>query len=110
MAVALAHHAGHLRSHPLLHVVPLVLGLVLNRRVRLLLIAARCGGVALNGWFLKTMRDAEAPIRTDKSVPKLTTTGPFRYTRNPGFPALTPILGDNRGVATESRREAARRG
>ena len=69
-----------------------------------------CGGVALNGWFLKTMREAEAPIRTDKSVPELTTTGPFRYTRNPGYLALTPVLGDKRGVATESRREAARRG
>jgi hypothetical protein len=42
MAVALAHHVGHLRSHPLFYVIPLVLGLVLNRRVRLLLIAARC--------------------------------------------------------------------
>ena len=69
-----------------------------------------CSGVALNGWFLETMRDAEAPIRTDNPAPKLTTTGPFRYTRNPGYLVLTPILGDNRGVATESRREAARRG
>jgi protein-S-isoprenylcysteine O-methyltransferase Ste14 len=69
-----------------------------------------CGGVVLNGWFLETMRDAEAPIRTDNPAPKLTTTGPFRYARNPGYLALTPILGDNRGVATESRREAARRG
>jgi protein-S-isoprenylcysteine O-methyltransferase Ste14 len=69
-----------------------------------------CGGVALNGWYLKTMRDGNAPIRTDKPVPNLTTTGPFRYIRNPGYLALTPILGDNRGVATESRREAARRG
>jgi len=69
-----------------------------------------CGGVALNGWFLKTMRDGEGAIRTDKPVPKLTTTGPFRYTRNPGYLALTPILGDIRGVATEPRREAARRG
>ena len=69
-----------------------------------------CGGVALNGWFLKTMRDGEGAIRTDKPVPKLTTTGPFRYTRNPGYLALTPILGDIRGGATEPRREAARRG
>jgi protein-S-isoprenylcysteine O-methyltransferase Ste14 len=34
------------------------------------------------------MRGAEAPIRTDKPVPKLTTTGPFRYTRNPSYLAL----------------------
>jgi len=56
------------------------------------------------------MRDGEGAIRTDKPVPKLTTTGPFRYTRNPGYLALTPILGDIRGGATEPRREAARRG
>ena len=96
------------------------MGLVLNGRVRLPLIAAQCGtrpgvaalvrGVALNGWFLKTMRDGDGPIRTDKPVPKLTTTGPLRYTRNPGYLALTPILEDIRGVATEPRREAARRG
>jgi protein-S-isoprenylcysteine O-methyltransferase Ste14 len=34
------------------------------------------------------MRGAEAPIRTDKPVPKLTTTGQFRYTRNPSYLAL----------------------
>jgi protein-S-isoprenylcysteine O-methyltransferase Ste14 len=34
------------------------------------------------------MRGASAPIRTDKPVPKLTTTGPFRYTRNPSYLAL----------------------
>jgi protein-S-isoprenylcysteine O-methyltransferase Ste14 len=86
---------------PLIYVVPLVLGFVLNRRVRLPFLprgAARGlgwpllgGGVALNGWFLKTMRDAEAPIRTDKPVPKLATTGPFRYTRNPSYLALAMI-------------------
>ena len=86
---------------PMIYVVPLLLGLVLDRRVRLPFLprgAARGlgwpllgGGVALNGWFLKTMRDAEAPIRTDKPVPKLTTKGPFRYTRNPSYLALTVI-------------------
>jgi protein-S-isoprenylcysteine O-methyltransferase Ste14 len=86
-------------------VVPLVSGLVLNGRVRLPLIAAQCGtrpgvaalvrGVALNGWFLKTMRDGNGP--------KLTTTGPFRYTRNPRYLALTPILGNR--VQTRSGEE-----
>ena len=93
--------------------VPLVSRLVLNGRVRLPLIAAQCGtrpgvaalvrGVALNGWFLKTMRDGDGPIRTDKPVPKLTTTGPFRYTRNPRYLALTPILGNR--VQTRSGEE-----
>ena len=48
-------------------------------------------GLALNGWFLKMMREAEAPIRTYKPVPRLTTTGPFRYTRNPSYLALAVI-------------------
>ena len=86
---------------PLTYVVPLILGLLIDRTVRLPFVprsAARGlgwpllgGGVVLNGWFLKTMRDAEAPIRTDKPVPRLTTTGPFRYTRNPGYLALAAI-------------------
>jgi len=49
------------------------------------------GGVVLNGWFLKTIRSAEVPIRTDKPVPRLTTRGPFRYTRNPSYLALAAI-------------------
>ncbi len=83
---------------PLIYVVPLLLGLLLDRGACLPFLprgAARGlgwpllgGGVALNGWFLKTMRDAQAPIRTDKPVPRLTTTGPFRYTRNPSYLAL----------------------
>jgi protein-S-isoprenylcysteine O-methyltransferase Ste14 len=49
------------------------------------------GGVALNGWFLRTIRMADVPIRTDKPVPRLTTEGPFRYTRNPSYLALAII-------------------
>ena len=48
-------------------------------------------GVALNGWFLRTIREADVPIRTDKPVPRLTTEGPFRYTRNPSYLALAMI-------------------
>ena len=49
------------------------------------------GGVALSRWFLSTMGEADAPIRTDRPVPRLTTGGPFRYTRNPGYLALAMI-------------------
>ncbi len=86
---------------PLIYVVALALGLVLDRWAPLPFLprgAARGlgwpllgSGLALNVWFLKTMRDAEAPIRTDKPVPRLTTTGPFRYTRNPSYLALGVI-------------------
>jgi len=37
------------------------------------------------------MREAAAPIRTDKSVPRLSTEGPFRYTRNPGYLSLAMV-------------------
>jgi protein-S-isoprenylcysteine O-methyltransferase Ste14 len=45
----------------------------------------------LNGWFLGTIREADVPIRTDKPVPRLTTEGPFRYSRNPSYLALAMI-------------------
>ncbi len=87
---------------PLIYVVPLVLGLMLDRRrhvpflprsrvVRGLGWALLGGGAVLNGWFLKTIRKTDVPIRTDKPVPRLTTEGPFRYTRNPSYLALALI-------------------
>jgi protein-S-isoprenylcysteine O-methyltransferase Ste14 len=86
---------------PLIYLLPLLLGLLLDRRRRLSFLprgAARGlgwsllgGGVALNGLFLRTIREADVPIRTDKPVPRLTTEGPFRYTRNPSYLALAMI-------------------
>ena len=86
---------------PLIYAAPLLLGLLLDRRRHFPFLprgARRAlgwpllgGGAALNAWFLKTIRDAEAPIRTDKPVPRLTTEGPFRYSRNPGYLALAMI-------------------
>jgi protein-S-isoprenylcysteine O-methyltransferase Ste14 len=86
---------------PLIYVLPLLSGLLLDRRVHVPFLprnAARGlgwpligGGVALSRWFLRTMRDAEAPVRTDKPVPRLTTNGPFHYTRNPGYLAMAMI-------------------
>jgi protein-S-isoprenylcysteine O-methyltransferase Ste14 len=86
---------------PLIYVVPLALGLLLDRRAHLPFLprgvsrGLGCsllgGGVVLNVWFLKTIRNAEVPIRTDRPVPRLTTEGPFRYTRNPSYLALAVI-------------------
>ena len=47
---------------------------------------------------MKTMRDADAPIRTDRPVPKLTTDGPFLYTRNPGYLCLAMIYAGIAGL------------
>jgi protein-S-isoprenylcysteine O-methyltransferase Ste14 len=86
---------------PLICLVPLAAGLVLDRRLHLPFLprgVARGlgwsllgGGVTLNAWFLKTIRKADVPIRTDKPVPRLTTEGPFRYSRNPSYLALALI-------------------
>ena len=93
---------------PLIYVVSLVSGLLLERRAHLPYLprgAARGlgwtllgGGVVLNGWFLRTIRDADVPIRTDKPVPRLTTEGPFRYSRNPSYLALAMIYAGIAGL------------
>ena len=86
---------------PLIYVVPLLLGLMLDRRMHLpflprgmargLGLSLLGGGAVLNGWFLRTIRKAEVPIRTDKPVPRLTMEGPLRYSRNPSYLALAMI-------------------
>ena len=86
---------------PLIYVGPLILGLMLDRRRHVPFLPRGVtrglgwtllgGGAVLNGWFLRTIRKTDVPIRTDKPVPRLTTDGPFRYTRNPSYLALAMI-------------------
>ena len=86
---------------PLIYVVPLILGLLLDRRWHVPFLprgVARITGwpliggwVVLSKWSLQTIRDAEVPIRTDKPVPRLTTNGPFAYSRNPSYLALAML-------------------
>ena len=86
---------------PLIYLLPLLFGLILDRKAHLPFLPSGVArivgwpligcGALINGWFLKTIRHAEVPIRTDKPVPKLTTEGPFRYTRNPSYLALAMI-------------------
>jgi protein-S-isoprenylcysteine O-methyltransferase Ste14 len=86
---------------PLIYLVPLVVGAVLDSRKRVPFLppgAARAlgwpligFGVAFNAWFLRTIRWAGVPIRTDRPVPKLTTGGPFHYSRNPSYLALAAV-------------------
>ncbi len=86
---------------PLIYLLPLVLGLLLDRRTHVPFLPRGVSriigwplvvvGALLGGWFRRTMRDADAPVRTDKPVPRLTTDGPFRYTRNPGYLSLAMI-------------------
>lgn len=92
---------------PLIYLMPLLLGLVLDKRRHVPFLprgAARGlgfsllgAGAALNAWFLLTIRKTEVPIRTDRPVPRLSTEGPFRYSRNPSYLALAMIYA---GVAS----------
>jgi protein-S-isoprenylcysteine O-methyltransferase Ste14 len=86
---------------PLLYLLALLLGLLLDRRAQVPFLprgVARVlgwplvgGGMALAAWFIRTMRGADTTIRTDKPVSSLVQNGPFRYSRNPGYVALTMI-------------------
>jgi len=86
---------------PLIYLLPLLLGLILDRKahvpflpsgvVRIIGWPLIGCGVLIAGWWRKTMRDADAPVRTDRPVPRLTTAGPFAYSRNPAYRSLTMI-------------------
>src|SRR5215212_1122025 len=92
---------GFLVPPPLTYLLTLLLGLVLDQRshvpflprsvARILGWPLLGGGVLLNGWFNLTMRRADTPINPRKPVSKLTTEGPFRYTRNPAYLSLTMV-------------------
>ena len=86
---------------PLIYLLALLLGLVLDRRAHVPFLprgVARVlrwplvgGGMALATWFARTMRGAETTLRTDKPVSRVVQDGPFRYSRNPGYLFLAMI-------------------
>jgi len=98
---------GILVPPPLTYLLPLVIGLLLDRRIQVPFLpgsVARslgwpliASGVLLNGWFVFTMRRAGTPIDPRKQVSKLVTDGSFRYTRNPAYLSMTMVYA---GVAT----------
>src|SRR5215207_5567738 len=87
---------------PPLYLLALLLGLFLDRRAHIPFFLPRGvaralgwpfvgGGMALAAWFGRTMRSSDTTIRIDKPVSSLVQDGPFRYSRNPGYLALTMI-------------------
>ena len=86
---------------PLIYLLPLVLGSILDRKAHLPFLRSGVTrivgwpligcGVLIAGWWRKTMREADAPVRTDRPVPRLTTAGPFGYSRNPAYLSLAMI-------------------
>jgi protein-S-isoprenylcysteine O-methyltransferase Ste14 len=92
---------------PLIYLLPLLLGLILNRKARLPFLPSGVArilgwpligcGALIGAWWRNTMREADAPVRTDRPVPRLTTAGPFGYSRNPAYLSLAIIYA---GIAT----------
>jgi protein-S-isoprenylcysteine O-methyltransferase Ste14 len=83
---------------PLIYLAPLLGGLVLDRLVPLPRLPRKltrpagvtilAAGVALMGWFLRTMRHADTPVDPREGPRHLVVGGPFQYTRNPAYVAL----------------------
>jgi protein-S-isoprenylcysteine O-methyltransferase Ste14 len=83
---------------PLVFLIPLVVGLLLHRirarpilpppLARLVGWPLLLGGIVLNVWMVRTMRQSQTPIDPRKSVRRLVTTGPFTLTRNPSYTAF----------------------
>lgn len=86
---------------PLVYLLPLLLGYMLDRKVHVPFLPSGVsriigwpligGGALIGRWWRKTMREADAPVRTDRPVPRLTTKGPFGYSRNPAYLSLAMI-------------------
>ena len=73
---------------PLVYLLALLLGLLVDRKVHVPLLPH---GMALAGWFVRTMRSADTTIRIDKPASGLVQHGPFHYSRNPGYVALALV-------------------
>jgi protein-S-isoprenylcysteine O-methyltransferase Ste14 len=82
---------------PLLYFAPLAAGLLLDRILPLPRLpwrltpagwAVLAGGMAVMGWFLRTMTSAGTPVDVRRAPTRLVVTGPFRYSRNPAYVGL----------------------
>ena len=94
-------NAGVVAPPPLIYLVPLLAGLILNRRIeapflpdglrRIVGLPLLAGGLALGAWFSGTLRGAGTPVDPRKPVAALVTDGPYRYSRNPGYLSLAMV-------------------
>ena len=94
-------NAGVVAPPPLIYLVPLLAGLILNRRIeapflphglrRIVGLPLVAGGLSLGAWFSGTLRGAGTPVDPRKPVAALVTDGPYRYSRNPGYLSLAMV-------------------
>lgn len=101
--------AGVIAPPPVIYLGALVFGLLLNRRFPIPFLPRKIarslgwpllsGGLLLMGWFEWAMRHAGTPANPYKPVSQIATEGPFRYTRNPAYLAMTMIYTGIAGLA-----------
>lgn len=93
-------HAGVIAPPPLLYLVPLLIGLWLERRIPLailpaawaILVGALCILAGMIGlWAILTFRRAGTRPEPWKPVTALVVSGPYRLTRNPMYAGFTLI-------------------
>jgi protein-S-isoprenylcysteine O-methyltransferase Ste14 len=101
--------AGVFAPPPLIYLGPLIFSLLLGRRFPMRFLPPTMarglgmpllgGGVLLLGWFEWAMRQADTPTSPYRPVEHIATQGPFRYTRNPAYLAMTLIYA---GIASRA--------
>ena len=94
-------NAGVIAPPPLIYAGPLALGLLLQRLrpvsflprplARVLGWPLLLAGIALNAWFIVTMRRAGTPFDPRKPVARIVTWGPFKLSRNPSYTSFALI-------------------
>ncbi len=101
--------AGVVAPPPLIYAGPLLLGLLLNKRLPVRFLPRRAsrplggailfGGVLLGVWFNLALRRAGTSPNPYRPVSNLVVEGPFRYSRNPGYVSLAMVYAGIAGLA-----------
>jgi protein-S-isoprenylcysteine O-methyltransferase Ste14 len=96
---------GILVPPPLIYLLPLLVGLALDRRVHVAFLPRGVvrtmgwplvgGAVALSGWSFQTLRSADTTARPDKPASRVIQHGPFGHRRNPSRSFCDALIWDS---------------
>ena len=94
-------NAGVTIPPPLIYIVPLLFGLIIqkirhvsilpNQLARLLGALLLLAGFATHVWGVRTMRRVGTPLNSTQPAKHLVTSGPFQFSRNPLYTGITLI-------------------
>jgi protein-S-isoprenylcysteine O-methyltransferase Ste14 len=95
------YNAGVTIPPPLIYVVPLLLGLIIQKFRHVSILPKRLArplgavfllaGLATNIWGVRTMRGAGTSLNPTQPAKHLVTSGPFQFSRNPLYTGMTLI-------------------